>query len=46
MVVPCMVNNWLYVSAFTTWPFGPASWSRITSASTPPMTKNATAVQK
>ena len=45
MVVPCMVKSSLNVSALTTWPFGPASWSRITSASSPPTRKNANAVK-
>ncbi len=37
MVVPCMVNSWLYVSAVTRRPFGPQSCVRIISASMPPM---------
>ena len=39
MVVPCMVNSWLYVSAVTKSPSGAHSWIRMISASMPPMTK-------
>ena len=46
MVVPCMVNSWLYVSALTSRPFGCASCARMNSASMPPIRKNASAVQK
>ena len=44
MVVPCIVNSWLYVSADTSVPFGPYSCSRMISASMPPTTKKASAV--
>ena len=40
MDVACMVNIWLYLSAESTVPSGPASWARISSASMPPMRKN------
>jgi hypothetical protein len=40
IVVPCIVKTWLYRSADSTWPFGVASWARMSSASMPPMTKN------
>jgi hypothetical protein len=39
IVVPCIVNMVLYWDAVSTVPFGPASWSRISSASMPAMTK-------
>src|SRR5687767_958353 len=38
IVVPCMVNISLYCDAVRTLPFGPASWSRISSASIPAIT--------
>ena len=42
-MVPCIVNSALNVCALTTvWP-GPASWSRIRSASTPPSSRKANA---
>ena len=44
MVVPCMVKSWLYASAREHVPLGVASWTRISSASTPPMMKNRNAV--
>jgi hypothetical protein len=44
MVVPCMVNSWLYSSALSTAPLGVASWPRISRASTPPTMKKAKAV--
>ena len=44
MVVPCMVNMVLYCAAVRTVPLGPASCSRMSSASTPPNTKNTSAV--
>src|SRR5262245_45970407 len=44
MVVPCIVNSALYCAAVSKVPFGPASCSRSNSASTPPITKNASAV--
>ena len=44
IVVPCIVNSWLYCAAVSTVPFGPASCSRISSASIPPITKKASAV--
>ena len=39
MVVACMVNIWLYKSAFNTLPFGAASCRRIRTASSPPTIK-------
>ena len=33
IVVPCIVNSWLYISADTTWPFGPCSCMRMITAS-------------
>src|SRR3989440_5994312 len=44
MVVPCIVNSSLYCAAVSKLPFGPASWSRSSSASTPPITRKASAV--
>src|ERR687892_679510 len=44
IVVPCIVNSWLYCDAVSTVPLGPASWRRRSSASTPPTTKNTSAV--
>src|SRR5437016_733053 len=44
MVVPCIVNRVLYCDAVSSVPFGPASWRRISSASTPPITKKTRAV--
>src|SRR5438067_3347281 len=44
MVVPCIVNSSLYCAAVSKVPLGPASWSRSSSASTPPITKKASAV--
>jgi len=40
MIVPCIVNSWLYCSrvAMTSRP-GAKSWARISSAMTPPMQK-------
>src|SRR5215470_6218099 len=38
MVVPWADTSWLYTSALTTLAFGVLSWSRMTSAKTPPMT--------
>ncbi len=46
IVVPCIVNSWLNVSADTTVLPGRASCARMISASTPPIRKNANAVQK
>ena len=43
IVVACMVNIWLYLSAESTVPFGPANWARISRASMPPMMKKAMA---
>ncbi len=39
MIVPCIVNSWLYASGPTRSSFGWASWARITSASRPAMKK-------
>ena len=44
IVVPCIVNSALNVSALTTVSFGRASCSRMISASIPPSRKNAKAV--
>ena len=44
IVVPCIVNMVLYCDAVSTVPFGPASCSRMSSASIPPITKNMSAV--
>src|SRR5918995_81448 len=44
IVVPCIVNSSLYWAAVSRLPFGPASWSRRSNASTPPITKKASAV--
>ena len=43
IVVPCIVNRVLYCDAVSTVPFGPASWSRISSASMPATTKKTSA---
>jgi hypothetical protein len=40
MIVPCMVNSWLYCSLVTSWLPGLASSARMTSAINPPMRKN------
>jgi len=40
MVVPCIVNSWLNVSALTSVLSGRANWSRMNSASRPPIRKN------
>ena len=39
MIVPCMVNSWLYCSPVTNWLPGRASSARITMAIRPPMRK-------
>jgi hypothetical protein len=44
MVVPCIVNNSLNVSALTTVLFGDDNCTRMTSASRPPRRKNAKAL--
>src|SRR5687768_3908492 len=44
MVMPCMVNSWLYVSSLRNVFSGTASWTRRSSASTPPMMKKTKAV--
>ena len=44
MVVPCMVKTWLYWLADRIWPLGRASWSRMSSASSPPTRKKTNAV--
>jgi hypothetical protein len=44
IVVPCMVNNWLNVSADTTCSFGPFSCHRMIDASRPPIANQASAV--
>ena len=40
MIVPCMVNSWLYCSLVTHCRPGWASSARMTSAMTPPIRKN------
>ena len=35
MIVPCIVNSWLYTFWVTKWLFGTMSWVRIPSASAP-----------
>ena len=40
MIVPCMVNSWLYCSLLTIWLPGRASSARITMAIRPPTRKN------
>ncbi len=45
MVVPCMVNSWLYVSAVTKWFSGRDSCMRISRASMPPTRKKTSAVR-
>ena len=44
MVVPCIVNSWLYVSGLRNVLSGFASWIRISSASSPPSRKKKNAV--
>jgi hypothetical protein len=44
MLVPCMVNSWLYVSGLRKVLSGLASWIRISSASRPPTRKKKNAV--
>jgi hypothetical protein len=44
IVVACIVNIWLYKSAFSTRPSGSASCRRISTASRPPTTKKNSAV--
>ena len=46
MVVPCMVKSWLYVSALRKVLSGRPSWMRISIASSPPIRKKNTAVEK
>ncbi len=46
MVVPCIVNSWLNVSAETTVPFGCISCIRMISASRPPIRKKTSAVTR
>ena len=46
IVVACIVNIWLYKSAFNTLPFGAASCKRMSTASSPPtMKKNSAAAE-
>ena len=40
MIVPCMVNSWLYCSLVKIWLPGRASSARMSSAIRPPMRKN------
>ena len=44
MVVPCIVNSWLYVSGDRNVLFGVPSWIRSSSASMPPIRKKTKAV--
>ena len=44
IVVPCIVNSWLYAAAESNVPSGRASCRRISSASMPPARKNTIAV--
>ena len=44
IVVPCIVNSWLNVSAETAPMFGRINWYRIRTASTPPTRKKKSAV--
>ena len=44
IVVACIVNIWLYLSADRMWPSGRASWARMRLASRPPTMKNTIAV--
>jgi hypothetical protein len=46
MIVPCMVNNWLYCSGDRNCRPGRPSSPRISSAMTPPITKNENDVTK
>jgi hypothetical protein len=46
MMVPCMVNNWLYCSALRNCIPGRASSARMTSAITPPSMKKTNDVTK
>ena len=46
IVVPCMVKIWLYFSGVRNVFSGAPSWMRISSASTPPRTKNTSTVQR
>ncbi len=41
MIVPCMVNSWLYCSLVRNWLSGRASSARISSAISPASRKNA-----
>ncbi|EDS99683.1 hypothetical protein BamIOP4010DRAFT_6799 [Burkholderia ambifaria IOP40-10] len=43
-MTPCIVNSASYCAGVSTVAFGRASWMRITSASTPPSSRNAKAV--
>ena len=40
MIVPCIVNSWLYCSPLTNWRPGRASSARISIAISPPSMKN------
>ena len=44
IVVPCIVYTWLYMSALSSVPFGAHSWSRMSRASKPPISRNTSAV--
>jgi len=46
MVVPCIVNIWLYISAVRILPFGYISCQRMSPASTPPTMKKKSAVKR
>jgi hypothetical protein len=44
IVVPCIVNSWLYISALTRFMLGLANCARMIAASTPPQMKKQIAV--
>jgi hypothetical protein len=44
MLVPCIVNSWLYVSGSRKLLSARASWTRMSSASSPPSRKKKNAV--
>jgi hypothetical protein len=46
IVVPCIVNSWLYVSAETNPMLGRMSCVRMSTASSPPTMKKKSAVQR
>ena len=46
MIVPCIVNSWLYTFSVTKWLLGTISWVRIPSASAPAKRKPTTEVTR